>query len=52
MDFLRRSVGIDIGTSKVVAYIRGRGVVFEEPSVVALDNYNGKILALGEEVRC
>lgn len=49
MSFFRRNIGIDVGTSKAVAYLRGRGIIFHEPSVVALDYYNEKIIAVGEE---
>ena len=51
MDFLRQNIGIDVGTSKAVAYLRGKGVVFNEPSMVALDHFSGKILAVGEEAK-
>ena len=49
MSFFRRNIGIDVGTSKAVAYLRGRGIIFHEPSVVALDYYNEKIIAVGAE---
>ena len=49
LNFFRRNIGIDVGTSKTVAYLRGRGIIFHEPSVVALDYYNEKIIAVGEE---
>lgn len=51
MDLIRRTVGIDIGTHKAVAYMRGRGIVFEEPSIVAFDTYTNKILAAGTEAQ-
>ncbi len=44
-------VGIDLGTSSILVYVRGKGVVLREPSVVALDRDTGKIKAIGEEAR-
>lgn len=40
-------VGIDLGTANVLLYVKGRGLVVREPSVVALDRNAGKILAVG-----
>jgi len=44
-------IGIDLGTATVIVYIRGQGAVLKEPSVVAIDNNNDSILAVGEEAR-
>lgn len=44
-------VGIDLGTANVLVYIKGQGIVLNEPSVVALDKESGEILAVGEEAR-
>ncbi len=44
-------MGIDLGTATVLVYIKGKGVILEEPSVVAIDKSNNKILAVGEEAR-
>lgn len=44
-------IGIDLGTATVLVYIKGKGVVLKEPSVVAIDRNNNKILAVGEEAR-
>lgn len=44
-------IGIDLGTANVLVYIKGKGIVMREPSVVAIDNENSKILAIGEEAR-
>ena len=44
-------VGIDLGTANVLVYIRGRGIVLNEPSVVALNEETGNILAVGEDAR-
>ena len=42
-------IGIDLGTSNVVIYVKGRGVVFREPSIVAVDRESNQILAFGME---
>ncbi len=44
-------IGIDLGTASVLVYIKGKGVVLKEPSVVAFDRDTGKIKAIGEEAR-
>lgn len=45
------SVGIDLGTANVLVYVKGKGIVLREPSVVAIDKENDAILAIGEEAR-
>ncbi|NLI60250.1 MAG: rod shape-determining protein [Clostridiales bacterium] len=47
--FGSRDIGIDLGTSSVLIYMKGKGVVLREPSVVAIDIKGGKILAVGSE---
>ncbi|MEG0918935.1 MAG: rod shape-determining protein MreB [Anaerovoracaceae bacterium] len=42
-------IGIDLGTANVLVYIKGKGVVLDEPSVVAVDEETDEILAVGEE---
>ena len=44
-------IGIDLGTANVLVYARGKGIVIQEPSVVAMDRDSNKILAVGEEAR-
>jgi rod shape-determining protein MreB len=44
-------IGIDLGTATVLVYIKGRGVVLTEPSVVAFDRDTNKIRAIGEDAR-
>jgi rod shape-determining protein MreB len=44
-------VGVDLGTANVLVYIKGKGIVLREPSVVAVDNESNEILAVGEEAR-
>ncbi|MEQ2366440.1 rod shape-determining protein, partial [Coprococcus sp. CLA-AA-H190] len=42
-------IGIDLGTASVLVYVRGKGVVLKEPSVVAYDKDTNEIKAIGEE---
>ena len=44
-------VGIDLGTSSVLVYVKNKGIVLREPSVVAVEKITGKIYAVGEEAR-
>lgn len=44
-------IGIDLGTASILVYVRGKGVVLKEPSVVALDRDTNEIKAIGEEAR-
>ncbi len=48
--FLRR-LGIDLGTATVLIHIPGRGIVIQEPSVVAMEAADNKILAIGQEAK-
>lgn len=48
---LGQDIGIDLGTASVLVYIKGRGIVLKEPSVVAIDKNTNKLLAVGEEAR-
>ncbi|MBP1926814.1 rod shape-determining protein MreB [Sedimentibacter acidaminivorans] len=47
----RMDIGIDLGTASVLVYIKGKGIVIKEPSVVAIDTNTNKILEVGEEAR-
>jgi len=44
-------IGIDLGTASVLVYIKGQGIVLQEPSVVAIDKNTNSVLAVGEEAR-
>ena len=44
-------IGIDLGTASILVYIKGKGVVLKEPSVVAYDRNTNEIKAIGEEAR-
>ena len=44
-------LGIDLGTANTLCLVRGRGIVIDEPSVVAIDKVSKKILAIGAEAK-
>ncbi|NCC57148.1 MAG: rod shape-determining protein, partial [Synergistales bacterium] len=44
-------IGIDLGTATVLIYVKNKGIVLREPSVVAVDLDTGKILAVGYEAK-
>lgn len=46
-----KDIGIDLGTANVLIYIKGRGIVLDEPSVVAIDSETKKPLAVGKDAR-
>ena len=46
-----QDIGIDLGTATVLAFVKGKGIVLREPSVVAVDNSTGDVLAVGQEAR-
>jgi len=46
-----KDIGIDLGTANSLVYVRGRGIVINEPSVVAINQKTGQILAIGEEAK-
>ncbi|MBX6771558.1 MAG: rod shape-determining protein [Chloroflexi bacterium] len=46
-----KQIGIDLGTANVLVYVRGKGIVLQEPSVVAISNVDNTILAVGNEAR-
>lgn len=48
---LTQDIGIDLGTATILVYIKGQGIVLNEPSVVAKDVDSGRILAIGAEAR-
>ncbi|MQA96323.1 MAG: MreB/Mrl family cell shape determining protein [Streptosporangiales bacterium] len=49
--FLGRDMAVDLGTANTLVYVRGRGIVLNEPSVVALNKTTGKIVAVGIEAK-
>jgi len=48
---LPRRIGIDLGTANVLVYVKGRGILINEPSVVALANRDNTVVAVGTEAR-
>jgi len=48
---LSRDVGIDLGTANTLVYVSGKGIVLQEPSVVAIDQETKEPLAVGEDAK-
>lgn len=51
LKYFNEDIAIDLGTANSSVYVRGRGIVLNEPSVVALNQKTGQILAVGEEAK-
>lgn len=51
LDFFSKSIGIDLGTANSLVYVAGRGIVVNQPTVVAVNSKNGQLLAVGDEAR-
>ena len=51
MSFFAPKLGIDLGTTNILVYVPGKGVVLNEPSVVAVSEQTNKILAIGAEAK-
>ena len=49
--FLGQDIGIDLGTATILVYVKGKGIVLREPSVVAIDKNTNEVLAVGQEAR-
>jgi rod shape-determining protein MreB and related proteins len=49
--FLGRDMAVDLGTANTLIYVRGRGIVLNEPSVVALNTHSGQIVAVGADAK-
>jgi rod shape-determining protein MreB len=48
---LRNDVGIDLGTANMLVYVRGKGIILNEPSVVAVNQKTGQVVAVGNEAK-
>ncbi|WP_163191788.1 rod shape-determining protein [Clostridium thermarum] len=48
---ISKDMGIDLGTANTLVYVKGKGIVLREPSVVAINSANKKVLAVGEEAK-
>src|ERR1700678_4397652 len=51
LTFLGRDMAVDLGTANTLVYVRGRGIVLNEPSVVALNTNNGQVVAVGVDAK-
>lgn len=51
MSFWQKKIGIDLGTTTVLVYVPKRGIIINEPSVVAVSTVDGKVLAVGKEAK-
>jgi len=51
LDYFKKDIGIDLGTANTLIYIKGAGIVINEPSVVAVNNKTGQVLAIGKEAK-
>lgn len=49
--FFSRDIGIDLGTANTLVYVRGKGIIINEPSVVAINQKTGQVLAVGHEAK-
>lgn len=49
--YFSKDIGIDLGTANTLVYVRGRGIVINEPSVVAVNQKTGQIVAIGTEAK-
>jgi rod shape-determining protein MreB and related proteins len=50
-DFLSKDMAMDLGTANTLIYVKGKGVVLDEPSMVALDKESKKVVAIGKEAK-
>ncbi len=48
---LTPEIGIDLGTTSILVYLKGKGIILREPSILAVSRHDGQIYALGEEAR-
>jgi rod shape-determining protein MreB and related proteins len=51
LNLVGRDMGIDLGTANTLVYVKGKGIVLDEPSIVAIDKESNKILAVGKEAK-
>ncbi|PJE50688.1 MAG: rod shape-determining protein [Candidatus Yanofskybacteria bacterium CG10_big_fil_rev_8_21_14_0_10_36_16] len=50
-NFWAKDIGIDLGTANTLVYVQGKGIIIDEPSIVAINQKTGQILAIGQEAR-
>ena len=51
MSIINRDIGLDLGTASILVFVKGKGVVLREPSVVAIDKNTGKLLKVGTDAQ-
>jgi rod shape-determining protein MreB len=49
--FLRNDIGIDLGTANILVYVKGKGIILNEPSVVAVNQKTNQVVAMGEDAK-
>ena len=50
-NYFSKNIGVDLGTANSLVYVAGRGIVIREPSVAAVNNKTGQVLAIGDEAK-
>ena len=50
-NFLSSDIGIDLGTANTLIYVKGKGIVVNEPSIIALEENSDRVVAVGDEAR-
>ena len=51
MGIMSKDIGVDLGTSNIRIYVKGRGIVLSEPSVVAINKITSEVLAVGNQAK-
>ena len=51
LNYFKKDIGIDLGTANSLLYIKDRGIVINEPSIAAVNNKTGQIVAIGEDAK-
>lgn len=51
LEFFSHDIGIDLGTANTLVYVKGRGIVINEPSIVAVNQKTGQVVAVGQEAK-
>ena len=46
-----RDIGIDLGTANILVTLNGKGIVYREPAVIAIENQTGNVIAIGNEAK-
>ncbi|MFA6135935.1 MAG: rod shape-determining protein [Candidatus Paceibacterota bacterium] len=50
-DRFKTDIGIDLGTANTLVYLKGEGIIFNEPTIIAVNNKTGQVLAIGKEAQ-